>query len=86
MKKQCENPNGLANMKAIKDSKAKKLMIFNTLWNVKQYLTEHNYRLLSNYSHKNDVYKLYRKGSKVISVKPYRQNYDHVKYQIEVVS
>ena len=69
MKKQCENPNGLANMKAIKDSKAKKLMIFNTLWNVKQYLTEHNYRLLSNYSHKNDVYKLYRKGSKVISVK-----------------
>ena len=85
MKKKCENPNGLANMKAIKDSKAKKLMVFNTLWNVKQYLAEHNYRLLSNHSFKNDVYTLYKKGSKVISVKPFIQNYDHIKYQIEVI-
>ena len=59
MKKKCENPNGLANMKAIKDKKAKQLMVFNTLWIVKPYLTEHNYRLLSNHSFKNDVYTLY---------------------------
>ena len=86
MKKKCENPNGLANMKTIKDSKAKKLMVFDTMIGVKRYLTEQHYRFLSNSSHKEDVYKLYRKGSKVISVKPYRQNYEHTKYQIEVVS
>ena len=86
MKKKCENPNGLANMKTIKDSKAKKLMVFDTMIGVKRYLTEQHYRFLSNFSHKEDVYKLYRKGFKVISVKPYRQNYEHTKYQIEVVS
>ena len=84
MKKKCENPNGLANMEAIKYKKANKPFIFNTMWNVKQYLTKYHYRFLSSYSHKEDVYKLYRKGSKIISVKPYRQNYDHVKYQIEI--
>jgi hypothetical protein len=86
MKKKCENPNGLANMKTIKDSKVKKLIVFDTMIGVKRYLTEQHYRFLSNFSHKEDVYKLYRKGSKVISVKPYRQNYEHTKYQIEVVS
>ena len=86
MKKKCENPNGLANMKTIKDSKAKKLIVFDTMIGVKRYLTEQHYRFLSNFSHKENVYKLYRKGSKVISVKPYRQNYEHTKYQIEVVS
>tara|TARA_R110002095_G_scaffold187852_1_gene165095 strand:+ start:231 stop:491 length:261 start_codon:yes stop_codon:yes gene_type:complete len=86
MKKKCENPNGLANMKAIRASKAKKLLIFDTMIGVKRYLTEQRYRFVSNFSHKEDVYKLYSKGSKVISVKPYRQNYEHTKYQIEVVS
>ena len=86
MKKKCENPNGIANMKAISDSKTKKLMIFDTMIGVKRYLTEQRYRFVSNFSHKEDVYKLYSKGSKVISVKPYRQNYEHTKYQIEVVS
>lgn len=86
MKKKCENPNGLANMKAIRASKAKKLLIFDTMIGLKRYLTEQRYRFVSNFSHKEDVYKLYRKGSKVISVKPYHQNYEHVKYQIEVVS
>lgn len=86
MKKKCENPNGIENMKAISDSKTKKLIVFDTMIGVKRYLTEQHYRFLSNFSHKEDVYKLYKKGSKVISVKPYRQNYEHTKYQIEVVS
>ena len=61
------------------------LKIFNTLESAKRYLKDNKYRYLENYSHREDVFELHKKGFKVVSVTPYRQTYEPTKYQIQSI-
>ena len=61
------------------------MKIFNTLESAKRYLKDNKYRYLENYSHKEDIFELHKKGFKVVSVTPYRQTYEPTKYQIQSI-
>lgn len=43
---------------------------------------ELKYRFFENLGFKEDVFKTYRKGSKVLAIKPLNRNYDTARYQI----
>ena len=58
------------------------MKIFNTLESAKKYLKQNKYRYLENYSHKEDIFEIHKKGFKLVSITPFRQNYDHIKYQV----
>jgi len=59
--------------------------IFNTLESANRYLKDNNYKQLNNYSFKEDVYRLFRRRTTIVALKPYRRNYDHTKYQLETI-
>lgn len=61
------------------------LKIFNTLESAKRYLKDNKYRYLENYSHKEDIFEIHKKGFKLVSVTPHRQNYEHIKYKIQTI-
>ncbi len=48
----------------------------------KQTLEEEGYKFLEDFSHKEDVYKIYKKRNKKVIVKPFRQAYSDFKWQI----
>ena len=61
------------------------IQIFNTLESAKRYLKDNKYRYLENYSHKEDIFEIHKKGFKLVSVTPLRQNYEYTKYKIQTI-
>ena len=59
--------------------------IFNTLESAKTHLQDNKYRYLENHSHREDIFIMYKKGFKVVSVTPFRQTYEPTKYQIQTI-
>lgn len=59
--------------------------LFNTLESANRYLKDNNYKQLNNYSFKEDVYRLFRRRTTIVALKPYRRNYDFTKYQLETI-
>ncbi len=51
----------------------------------KRYLRDNKYRYVESYSHKEDIFKMYRKGSRIVSITPHRQNYEFTKYKLQVI-
>jgi len=49
---------------------------------VKQTLEEEGYKFSEDFSHKEDVYTIYKKRNKKVIVKPFRQAYSDFKWQI----
>ena len=48
-------------------------------------LQKENFRFFEDYSNKNDIYKLYRKGSQIVALMSSKNEYDYVKYLIRRV-
>ena len=61
------------------------MKLFNTLESAKRYLKDNKYKYLECYSHKEDIFKLYRRGSKIVSITPHRQNYEFTKYKLQII-
>ena len=61
------------------------MKLFNTMESAKRYLRDNKYRYVENYSHKEDIFKMYRKGSRIVSITPHRQNYEFTKYKLQVI-
>lgn len=61
------------------------MKLFNTMESAKRYLRDNKYRYVDSYSHKEDIFKMYRKGSRIISITPHRQNYEFTKYKLQVI-
>ena len=61
------------------------MKLFESLYSVKRYLKDNKYRYLECHSHKEDIFKMYRKGSRIVCITPYRQNYEHTKYKLQVI-
>ena len=59
--------------------------LFNTFESAKKHLQDNNYKQLNNYSFKEDIYMLFRRRSKIVALKPFRQNYEFTKYQLETI-
>lgn len=61
------------------------MKLFESLYSVKRYLKDNKYRYLECHSHKEDIFKMYSKGSRIVCITPYRQNYEHTKYKLQVI-
>ena len=58
---------------------------FDTFESAVRSLQKENFRFFEDYSNKNDIYKLYRKGSQIVALMSSKGEYDYVKYLIRKV-
>ncbi len=55
------------------------------MYGAKKYLKDNKYRYLECHSHKEDVFKMYKKGTRIVCITPYRQNYEPTRYKLQVL-